>query len=73
MKDRRAGLIWGLPEVPASNIVLQNVNITVDKPFGIYNAKDGWCVENCKIVTPEGENKLSSSNAEVTVTPSWIR
>ena len=61
-------MIWGLPEAPATNIVLQNVNITADKPFGIYNAKDVR-VENCKIVTPEGENKLSLSNAQVTVTP----
>jgi polygalacturonase len=68
MKDRRAGLIWGLPEAPATNIVLQNVSITADKPFGIYNAEDVR-VENCKIVTPEGENKLSLSNAKVTITP----
>lgn len=65
---KRAGLIWGLPEAPASDIVLQNVNITADKPFGIYNAKDVK-VENCKIVTPAGENKLSTGNAQVTVTP----
>jgi polygalacturonase len=65
---RRAGLIWGLPEAPASNIVLQNVNIKADKPFGIYNAQ-GVKLEGCKIVTPEGENKLSTANAEVTVSP----
>ncbi len=67
-KGGRAGLIWGLPEAPATNIVLQNVNITADKPFGIYNAKN-VSVQNCKIVTPEGQNKLSTSNAQVTVTP----
>ncbi len=65
---RRAGLIWGLPEAPASNILLQNVNITADKPFGIYNAQ-GVKLENCKIVTPDGENKLSTGNAQVVVSP----
>jgi polygalacturonase len=65
---RRAGLIWGLPEAPASNIVLQNINITADKPFGIYNAQ-GVKVENCRILTPDGENKLSIGNADVTIPP----
>ncbi|HEY7088479.1 MAG TPA: glycosyl hydrolase family 28 protein [Tepidisphaeraceae bacterium] len=65
---KRAGLIWGLPEAPASNILLQNVKITADKPFGIYNAQ-GVKVENCRIVTPDGENKLSTGNAEVAVWP----
>jgi polygalacturonase len=65
---RRAGLIWGLPEAPASNILLQNINITADKPFGIFNAKDVK-IENCKIITPEGINKFSTGNAQVTISP----
>jgi polygalacturonase len=65
---RRAGLIWGLPEAPAANITLQNVNITADKPFGIYNAT-GVKIDKCKIVTPEGENKFATANAEMTVLP----
>jgi len=65
---RRAGLIWGLPESPVSNVLLQNVQITADKPFGIYHAH-GVRLENCKIVTAEGENKLSTASAEVTVAP----
>jgi polygalacturonase len=67
-KGRRAGLIFGLPEAPVTDLVLQNVSITADKPFGIYNAKDVR-VENCKIVTPEGENKWSTGNAEIAMTP----
>jgi len=63
---RRAGLIWGLPEAPASNIVLRNVNITADKPFGIYFA-DGVKIENCKIVTPGGLNQFSTSHAQIKV------
>ena len=65
---RRAGLIWGLPEAPASNIVLENVNIRADKPFGIYNAQ-GVKLTNCHIVTPDGENKFSTANAQVTISP----
>ncbi|HEX5244046.1 MAG TPA: glycosyl hydrolase family 28 protein [Tepidisphaeraceae bacterium] len=63
---RRAGLIWGLPEAPASNIVLRNVNIEADKPFGIYFA-NGVKIENCKIVTPGGINQFSTSHAQITV------
>jgi polygalacturonase len=63
---RRAGLIWGLPEAPATDIVLQDVNITADKPFGIYNAT-GVKLENCKIVTPDSKDGLSIGNAQVTV------
>lgn len=67
-KGKRAGLIWGLPESPVANILLKNVTITADKPFGIYNAKNVR-VENCRITTPQGENKLSTGNAQVTVRP----
>lgn len=65
---KRAGLIWGLPEAPVMNIVLRNVSITADKPFGIYNAK-GIRLENCTIKTPEGVNKLATTNAEVEIAP----
>ena len=62
----RAGLIWGLPEMAVTNVRLQNVRITADKPFGIYNAQNVR-LEPCKIITPEGISQLSSTNAEVTV------
>jgi polygalacturonase len=42
------------------------VNITADKPFGVYFAS-GVRLENCKITTPEGENKISTAEAEVSV------
>lgn len=63
---RRAGLIWGLPEAPVSNVLLRNVNITADRPFGIFNAK-GVQFENCKITTPAGVNKLATANAQVEI------
>ena len=65
---RRAGLIWGLPEAPVVNVLLRNVTITADKPFGIFNAK-GVRLENCKITTPEGVNKLTTTNAQVEISP----
>ncbi|HZI32776.1 MAG TPA: glycosyl hydrolase family 28 protein, partial [Candidatus Binatia bacterium] len=64
----RAGLIWGLPEVAITNALLENVNITADKPFGIYCARNVRLVD-CRIVTPDGVNKLSCTNAEVTLVP----
>ncbi|MCA1595050.1 MAG: glycoside hydrolase family 28 protein, partial [Chloroflexi bacterium] len=65
---QRAGLIWGLPEAPVSNVLLRSVHITADGPFGIYNAR-GVRLGNCKIVTPAGENILSLGNAQVTLSP----
>jgi polygalacturonase len=62
----RAGLIWGLPELNVTNVLLQDVNITADKPFGIFNAQNVRLVD-CKIVTSDGVNKISSTNAQVSV------
>jgi len=65
-KGKRAGLIWGLPEAAVSGIVLQNVNITADNPFGVFYA-DNVKLVNCKIITDEGKNKLQLTNAKVTI------
>ena len=59
----RAGLIWGLPEAAVTNVILQHVNITADKPFGIYEAQNVRLMDS-HIITPEGINKLSSTNAK---------
>lgn len=64
---RRAGLIWGLPEMCVSNVLLQCVNITADKSFGIYDAQNVRLVD-CKIITPDGVNKLSCNRAQVGIT-----
>ncbi len=34
-----AGIIWGRTELPATNIVMNHVNITASKTFDIYNAQ----------------------------------
>jgi polygalacturonase len=65
---RRAGLIWGLPEMTVTNVLLQRVKITADKPFGIYDAQNVRLVDS-EIITPDGVNKLSSTNAQITITP----
>jgi polygalacturonase len=65
---RRAGLSWGLPEMTVSNVLFQQVSITADKPFGIYEAQNVRLVDS-KIITPEGVNKLSCTNAQVAITP----
>jgi polygalacturonase len=59
---RRAGLIWGLPEMNVTNVLLQNVSIKADNSFGIFNAQHVRLV-NCKITTPAGVEKFSSTNA----------
>ena len=64
----RAGLIWGLPEAAVTNVLLQNVNITADKPFGIFNAQ-GVRLLDCQITTPAGVNHLSCTNAQVAISP----
>ena len=63
----RAGLIWGLPEMAVTNVLLQQVKITADRPFGIYFAHGVRLVDS-KITTPDGINHLSCTNAGVTIT-----
>ena len=63
---RRAGLIWGLPEMNITNVLLEKINITADKPFGIYAAQNVRLVD-CHIVTPEGVNQIVSTDAQITV------
>lgn len=62
----RAGLIWGLPEMPASNIVLQKITISASKAFGIYNAQNVRLVDS-KIITPAGVDPWSVTNARVKI------
>jgi polygalacturonase len=64
----RAGLIWGLPEMAVSNVVLERVNIRADKPFGVFGAQNVQLKES-QIVTPDGVNRLSFTNAQIVITP----
>jgi polygalacturonase len=65
---KRAGLIWGLPEMAVSNVVLNAVDIKADKPFGIFYAQDVRLTD-CQIITPEGVNRLATNKARITMTP----
>jgi polygalacturonase len=65
-KGKRAGLIWGLPESAVSNVLLQNVTITADNPFGVFFANNVQLV-NCRIITSSGVNKLSITNTTATI------
>ena len=64
----RAGLIWGLPEAPATNIILRNITIKADKPFGIFDAK-GITIDHCSFESPSGKSNFVTGNAEVTGKP----
>ena len=63
-KGKRAGLIWGLPEAMVSNILLQNVIISAEDPFGIFYAQNVR-LENCTIITSAGKNKPETTHAQV--------
>ena len=63
---KRAGLIWGLPEAPAADIVLQNVTIRAENPFGVFFAQNVR-LEKCDIRTKEGRNRLQITNAQVSI------
>lgn len=60
-----AGIIWGRTEMPATNIVMNNVNITASKTFDVYNAQ-GIQFLNSTINTGTGQT-FSTWNANVTV------
>ena len=51
-----------------SNVLLQQVNITADKPFGIYEAQNVRIIDS-HITTPAGVNQFTMTNAEVTIRP----
>jgi hypothetical protein len=61
-------LIKFLPidKAPASNIVLKNVTITAENPFGVFFAQNVR-MEDCTILTKEGKNKLEVTHAQVFV------
>jgi polygalacturonase len=65
---RRAGLIWGLPEQSITNVLLDHVDITADKPFGVFDAQNVR-LKACRITTPQGVNQIASTNAQITIDP----
>ncbi len=55
------GAIWGLPQMPVSNVDFVNVNITAPGSFNIYNARD-IRFEHCRIQL-EGGKRFTLYNA----------
>jgi len=65
---RRAGLIWGLPEMAVSNVLLSHLLITADRPFGLYDVQNVRVVDT-RITTPAGVNPWAVTNAQVAFAP----
>ena len=63
---RRAGLIWGLPEAPATNLSFKDVHITADLPLGIFVAQK-VTLSGTQIITPAGVDPVVTGAAQVTV------
>ncbi|MGD1017869.1 MAG: fibronectin type III domain-containing protein [Verrucomicrobiia bacterium] len=63
-----AGIIWGRIEVPFTNVVFQNVNITAPSTFDIYNAQGVQFIDSQ--ITAPAANTFNLYNAQVTVTNS---
>jgi len=64
-----AAIIWARTELPATNIVLDRVNLTAAEPVEIYNAS-GVQIINSQFTLPSGTNTFELFNAQITVTNS---
>ena len=68
-----AGILYGLPESPITNVTLCKVNIlgrTSDGTFCIYHARGIKIIDSNLTAPTSGTNTLTLYNAEVTVTNS---
>jgi polygalacturonase len=63
-----AGQILGLPEAPATDIVLSNVDIEADTGFKIQDTK-GCIFDNVKISVKKGEKIIDPYKAGLTIKP----
>lgn len=66
---RPAGIIWGRPELPVTNVILSHVNITASQPFDIYNAS-GIQFVDLQINLPAGVTNFLLYNAQIIVSNS---
>jgi polygalacturonase len=60
-----AGIIWGRTELPATNIVMNHVNITASKTFDIYNAQKIQFLDS--IINTGSDKTFTIWNANVIV------
>jgi polygalacturonase len=65
-----AGIVWGLPEMPASNITFKSVNLSSPgQTFEFYNTKAIRILDS-QLTTDGSANSLTLFNADVTVSNS---
>jgi hypothetical protein len=62
-----AGIIWGRTELPVTNVLLSQVDITAPGTFDVYNAY-GVQFANSQITVPGGNETYTVFNAGLTVT-----
>lgn len=62
-----AGIIWGRTELPATNITLQNVNISAPATFDVYNTR-GFQFLNSQITVPGSKKTFTVFNAGLILT-----
>ncbi|HXB59949.1 MAG TPA: glycosyl hydrolase family 28 protein [Candidatus Acidoferrales bacterium] len=65
--DTMAGIIWGRTELPVTNVLLSQVNITAPATFDVYNAY-GVELANSQVTVPSGNKTFTIFNAGMTVT-----
>jgi hypothetical protein len=64
-----AGIIWGRPEMPVSNVTIEKVNINASKTFDVYNAH-GVEFSDARISLPYGNSTYTLFNAGIAVSSS---
>ena len=62
---RMAGLIWGLPEMLITNVILANVSITGSKTFGVYYVQGCQWLDS-QVNVPGTVKAVSFYNAQLT-------
>jgi hypothetical protein len=61
-----AGIIWGRPEMPMSNVVLDHVNVAATKYFNVYNARGVQVIDSQ--ITATTTTNFGLFNADLTIT-----
>lgn len=64
-----AGILWGRTELPITNVILNDVNITAPKTFDVYNTR-GFQFINSKVTVTGSGQTFTYCNAGVVVTNS---
>ncbi|MGH7992538.1 MAG: glycoside hydrolase family 28 protein, partial [Limisphaerales bacterium] len=63
------GIIWARTEMPATNIVFKNVNVTGNRNFCLYNVRGAQFID-CNLTPSPTSNTFALFNAQVIITNS---